>query len=75
MSSCFFASQASAVLALDPLNNGYSYSNSVWKTTAPVVATVVAIIKNNSVAQWPAIGVRAWNFTNATDYAEVNGLA
>ncbi|MGE8412890.1 MAG: hypothetical protein ACN6QY_11060 [Pseudomonas sp.] len=53
----------------------YSYSNSVWRTAAPVVATVVAIIKNNSVAQWPAIGVRAGNFTNDTDYAEVNGLA
>lgn len=50
------------------------YAGSNWKKPEPYLGTVRLTFKNVSVTQWPAIGVRAGNYTNSNDIADSAGL-
>nr|WP_175801597.1 hypothetical protein [Burkholderia anthina] len=49
--------------------------DSVWKFYDPFIANVVATVSNAEIANWPAIGIRAGNFTDGNDVGEVTGVA
>ncbi|MBP0605397.1 MULTISPECIES: hypothetical protein [Burkholderia] len=48
---------------------------SPWKTRDPFVASVRLTISNQAVSSWPAIGVRAGNYTTGDDVGEISGVA
>ncbi|WP_175874381.1 hypothetical protein [Burkholderia sp. BCC0397] len=49
--------------------------NPKWKVTTPYTADVEIVIDNKTVKDWPAVSVRAANFTSVDDVAEINGGA
>ena len=46
-----------------------------WKTREPFAAEVSVLIENSKIADWPAVSIRAGNYTDADDVAEVTGGA
>ncbi|MBN3816247.1 hypothetical protein G3N57_06280 [Paraburkholderia sp. Se-20369] len=46
-----------------------------WRNANPFIADVEVSIKNTAVNAWPAIGVRAGNFTPGDDVGEIKGVA
>ncbi|WP_414442793.1 hypothetical protein [Burkholderia sp. 22PA0106] len=46
-----------------------------WRNTASFVAHYVLRINNSIVSEWPAISVRAGNYTNGDDVGDKNGAA
>ncbi|WP_157838055.1 hypothetical protein [Pseudomonas sp. PH1b] len=53
----------------------YYGSASPWKTTSAFTAAVEFQVDNSSIAAWPAVGIRAGNFTGGNDVGESTGLA
>lgn len=53
----------------------YYGSNSPWATSSAVTTTVELQVDNSNIAAWPAVGVRAGNYTNSNDVGESTGLA
>lgn len=52
----------------------YIYYN-VWGGEEPFTADVVIVFNDSDIAQWPALGVRAGNFTSGEDVGDSAGLA
>ncbi|BBA40240.1 TPA: hypothetical protein L3M38_003745 [Clostridioides difficile] len=46
-----------------------------WTNGSPFIANVVATVSNSVIADWPAIGIRAGNYTDGDDVGEVTGVA
>lgn len=55
--------------------HGTTLENTSWRQTAPFTATVTFSIYNISIEDWPALAVRAGNFTAGDDVGEVAGVA
>jgi len=55
--------------------NTFSGMDSPWRNRAAFVANVEIQINNSVIANWPAIAVRAGNYTNKDDVGEVTGAA
>ncbi|MDF9755638.1 hypothetical protein [Pseudomonas hunanensis] len=59
--------------------NGYTLYFGVgtesWKNPNPITATIVATLDNDKIKQWPAVGIRAGNYTSGNDVGESLGLA
>ncbi|MDS1138916.1 hypothetical protein RE432_00600 [Pusillimonas sp. SM2304] len=53
----------------------YRGTSGPWLQEDPLTAKVTAVINNASVQQWPAIGIRAGNYTSRDDVGEIKGLA
>lgn len=62
-----------------PSSNQYSmyYGSGLdsWYNSDPFIASVAIRIENWKVADWPAIAVRAGNYTNGDDIGEITGAA
>jgi len=58
-------------------DNSYAlyYGMGAWYTADPFIALVRIRINNAAVADWPALAVRAGNYTNGDDYGEITGAA
>jgi len=54
--------------------NGYEQANSPWVSSDAFIASVELQINNSSIASWPAVGIRAGNFTGGNDVGESSGL-
>lgn len=83
--------QSSAALASDMKLNGYSYQGafagvgytmyysnvvgSPWVNSQAMTADIEFTILKSRIAAWPAVGVRAGNFTDGDDVGETTGLA
>ena len=48
---------------------------SQWTTTTAMTANVTFTVLKSKIAAWPAVGVRAGNFTDKDDVGEITGLA
>ncbi|WP_338640809.1 hypothetical protein [Burkholderia pyrrocinia] len=48
---------------------------SPWSIADPFSANVNILLNNNYVSDWPAVSVRAGNFTNGDDFVEITGGA
>ncbi|MGR4041278.1 hypothetical protein P7C00_20360 [Pseudomonas sp. JDS08PS003] len=53
----------------------YRGSSGSWTTLSPITASVEVQVDNSNIAAWPAVGIRAGNYTNSNDVGESNGLA
>ena len=67
---------AVSTMSYTPSNRLYSmYYGSNWYIANPFAANVAIRINNAAVANWPAIAVRAGNYTSGDDYGEITGAA
>lgn len=46
-----------------------------WNTRDPVVVSVELTVSNSIIAAWPALSIRAGNYTSVDDVAEIKGAA
>ncbi|WP_175818742.1 hypothetical protein [Burkholderia sp. BCC0419] len=46
-----------------------------WKRDEAFIADVEVVIDNSVVSDWPALSIRAGNFTGGADVAEIKGVA
>ncbi|PFH19509.1 hypothetical protein [Burkholderia sp. JKS000303] len=46
-----------------------------WENEEPMVAYVTVKISNSTITDWPAIGIRAGNYTTGDDVGEISGVA
>ena len=46
-----------------------------WRDKSAFAASVTAVVRNQSFASWPAIAIRAGNYTSGSDIGEVKGVA
>lgn len=53
----------------------FSERSSQWMARDPFVANISVTVNNNDIADWPAVGIRAGNYTSDKDVAEITGLA
>lgn len=53
----------------------YKSNNLPWTNKSPFVTTVSVQFQNSVLADWPAVGIRAGNYTNWDDVGEVAGAA
>lgn len=53
----------------------YAKNNTYWSKQEPFAAEVKVTVLKSKIASWPAIGVRAGNYTDRADVADVSGLA
>ncbi|WP_407971724.1 hypothetical protein ACJ51O_26735 [Burkholderia pyrrocinia] len=51
------------------------YGKDVWETHAPIIANIDVVLDSDKVRDWPALSIRAGNFTNQNDIAEIKGGA
>ncbi|MEK7886879.1 hypothetical protein AAB992_07135 [Burkholderia contaminans] len=56
-------------------SNRSNESKGQWRITKPFIANVVATISNSAISEWPAVGIRAGNFTDGNDVGEISGVA
>ncbi len=52
-----------------------AWGNNPWKYTSQFIANIEAVIDNSIVSEWPALGIRAGNYTSRADVGEITGAA
>ncbi|MDR0240942.1 MAG: hypothetical protein LBJ65_04975 [Burkholderia sp.] len=56
-------------------NGALAIYSSQWKTEKQFTANIKITISNKDIKDWPAIGIRAGNYTNGDDIGEKSGVA
>ncbi|WP_192557905.1 hypothetical protein [Pseudomonas allokribbensis] len=53
----------------------FGRSSADWISSNAFSASVTATVRNDLISDWPAVAIRAGNFTNGPDVAEIKGVA
>lgn len=50
-------------------------AGSQWNISTPLTANIILTVLKSKIAEWPAVGVRAGNYTDDNDVGELSGVA